>query len=98
MLAEFRQVQFIFSNQRSHTGAALGRGDGYAVDIRVLNSGECADRFRNLARGNILALPAEGIADAVDKIEITLLILAHQVAGTNPSVSRLKHIAQDLAL
>ena len=40
----------------------------------------------------------KGVADAVDKEEIAGFIVAHQVAGAEPGVAGLEHIAHDLAL
>src|SRR6185295_11159327 len=36
------------------------------------------------------------VADAVDEIEIAVLVLAHQVAGAEPDVALLEHVVQDL--
>jgi len=45
---------------------------------------------------DILAFPAEGIAHAVDEIEIAARVLAHQVAGAEPDIARLEDAADDL--
>src|SRR5262249_35538894 len=44
------------------------------------------------------ALPAERIPDAVDEIEIPLLILAQQIAGAEPDVVLFEDVVQDLLL
>src|SRR5262249_6591552 len=43
----------------------------------------------------VLALPAEGIADAVDEVEEGVAVAAHQIAGAEPGVALLEHVAQD---
>src|SRR3989449_8260355 len=86
----------ILGDQGGHSGPALGTRNLHAVDIGVRHAAERADRFCNLGGGDILALPAEGIADPIDKIEVALRVLSHQVAGAKPGVSRLERVAQDL--
>src|ERR1700730_2427188 len=62
------------------------------------DSRKAADRFRNLRGRYVLALPAIGIADAIDEIEIAFGVAAHQVVGAKPAVAPLERAAQDLAL
>src|SRR5262249_12809060 len=52
----------------------------------------------DLLRRDVLALPAKRVTDAVDEIEVALRVPAHQVAGAEPGVARLEHVAQDLFL
>ena len=40
----------------------------------------------------------ERVADAVDKVEVPLVILSHQVAGADPGISGLENIAEDSLL
>src|SRR5690606_2580191 len=47
---------------------------------------------------DVLALPAEGVAQPVHEVEIALPVLAHQVAGAEPAVALLEHVGQDLLL
>ena len=98
VVAERRQVEVVGDDDRRHAGAAVAARHVDAVDIGVLHAVEGADRFRDLGGRDVLALPAEGVADAVDEIEIAVRVLAHQVAGAEPDVAFLEHVAQDLLL
>src|SRR5262249_29483468 len=83
---------------RGHAGAPLVTGNGDAVDIGVSDTRKQIDRFRNLGGGDVLALPTEGVADAIDKIKEAVRVLPHQVAGAKPEVPRREDVAQDLLL
>src|SRR5258708_28474777 len=63
-----------------------------------MNARECAHHLRDLSRRSIFALPAEGIPDAVDEIEIALGIAAHEIARAEPSIAFGEHVAQDFGL
>ena len=54
--------------------------------------------FSHLGGGDVLTLPAVGVADAVDEIEEALRILAHEVPGSIPAVAGDEHVTQDLLL
>src|ERR1700751_1824136 len=69
-----------------------------AIDHGVGDAGAGADRTGDLGGRDVLALPAEGVADAVDESEIAARILAHQIAGAEPTIARREHVAQELAL
>ena len=73
-------------------------GHGHAIDIDRFHAGRAGRSGRDFGGGDILALPAEGVADAVHKIEKALCVLAHQVAAAYPGITRREHIAQDLLL
>src|SRR2546429_6940920 len=94
---ECRQVQII-GHEDGHPGLAVGAGNGHAVDTGLLDAGKRTDRFGYLGGRYIFTLPAEGIPDSVDEIEIALLVLAHQIAGPKPGISRLEHVAEYLFL
>ena len=96
MSPECLEVQLIVSDEHGHAGAAVGAGNSYSIDAGLLDAGKGTDRLRHLGSGNIFTLPAKGVADTVNEIEITLLVLSHQVAGTKPGVSRLEHVAEYL--
>src|ERR1700733_10927884 len=55
-----------------------------------------ADRVVDFAGRDIFALPAEGVADAVDEMEKALLVQPHQIAGAEPGVALGEDIAQYL--
>src|SRR5581483_8986012 len=60
------------------------------------DAGAARDRLGNLGRRDVFALPAEGVADAVDEVEEAARVLAHQIAGAEPGVAGREHVAQDL--
>ena len=60
--------------------------------------GTTPKRFGHFAGRDVLALPAEGVADAIDEIEIAQLVAPHQIAGAEPAVALLEHVAQNLLL
>ena len=70
----------------------------HAVDVGLQNAVEPAHRLLHLGSRHVLAFPAEGIADAVDEIEVAVLGLAHQIAGAKPHVAFFEHVVQDLSV
>ena len=98
MLAQRRKVDVAVGDERRHAGAAVPARDGDAVDVGFGNAGKCGDRLGHFRSRDVLALPAEGVADAIDEIKIALLVLAQQVAGAEPHVALLEHVAQDFLL
>src|SRR5690606_18523763 len=65
-------------------------------DIGFLHAGENRDRFRYFGCGDIFALPAEGIANAVHEIKIAALVLPQQVARAEPGITLFKDITENL--
>src|SRR3984893_3082329 len=98
MLAKRFQVDIAVDDEGRHAGAAIRSRDADAVDTGFGNARKCGDRFGNFRGRDILAFPAEGVADAIDEIEIALIVLAQEIAGAEPQVALLEHIAQDLPL
>src|SRR3989441_1074744 len=96
--AKRREIEPVVGDERSHAGAAVGVWDGHAVDVGRLDGGKGANRFRHLRGRDVLALPAEGVADTVDEIEVAVRVPSHEVTGAKPRVPRLEDAAQDLAL
>src|SRR5579864_6027971 len=94
VLPKHWQVEVGLSDECCHPRPTVGGWDCHAVDIGFLDSRKGTDRLRNFGGRNVLALPAERIADAVDKIEKASLILSHQVSGAYPEVTLLKHVAE----
>ena len=72
-------------------------GTANAVHRRVDDVRAGGDHARDFRGRDVLALPAEGVADAVDEVEKSLRVLAHQIAGAVPGIARLEHVAQHLA-
>ena len=86
----------VLRHQRRHAGAAIHAGNGDTIDIGFLDTGENGQRLGDLGGCDVLTLPAVGIADPVDEIEIAERVLLHQVAGAEPRIALLKNIVQDL--
>src|SRR5690606_39807943 len=55
-----------------------------------------AEDLAHLARRNVLGLPAERVAHAVDEIVVTERVLPQEVAGAEPQVALLDDVAEDL--
>ena len=73
-------------------------GDLDAIGGGIEHARAFADRIIDFAGRDVLALPAEGVADPVDEMEEALLVEPHQVAGAEPGVALGEHVAQDLLL
>src|SRR5690242_14319971 len=98
MCSEGCEIQLIAGDEHRHSGPPIVARYLYAVHIGLLDSGKSADRLCHFGGRDIFSLPAEGVADTVDEVEIALLVLSHQVAGAKPCVSRLEHVAEYLFL
>src|SRR5262249_28115766 len=77
-----------------HAGAPFRARHGDAIDARLDDARTGRDGLCDLERRNVLALPAESVADAVDEIEETLLVLPHQVSSSIPGIALDEDIAQ----
>ena len=98
MLVEACYVHLTIDDHSRHADAAFHAWNRDSIYIGVLHSGKAADGLGNFGCGNILTFSAEGIADAVDKIVIALVVFPHKVAGAKPTVAGLQNIAQNLVL
>src|SRR5439155_1729966 len=96
--SERDQVEVVADHDGRHAGAAFRAGNRHPVNDRIDHAGARGDRLGNLRGRYILALPAEGVTDAIDEVEIALLIPSHQVTGAKPGVARLEDVAEDLLL
>src|SRR5271165_7030863 len=92
------EIERAFADDGRHPGAAFGPRNRDSVDAGMQYAFESAELLRHLGGSHVLALPAKGVADAVDEVEEALLVLAHQVAGSHPGVARCENIVQDLLL
>jgi len=79
----------------SHSSAAVGTGCRNPVNAGIEDAGAVRDRLGYFGRRHILSLPAEGIADTIDEMEIAGVVPHHQVAGAEPGIARYQYIAQD---
>ena len=58
-----------------------------AVDVRLGDLRELADHVADLVGGDVLALPAERVAQAVDEVDAPVGVLALHVARAEPEVA-----------
>src|SRR5947209_18201047 len=86
----------VLRHDRSHAGAPVAAGNLHAVDGRLQHAGKSRDGLGDFGGRDVLALPAKRIADAIDEIEITALVLLHEIAGAEPGVTFAEHVAQNL--
>ena len=77
MEPEGGEVERPADHDRGHAGAAFRPGDRHPVHDRVDHAGTRGDRLGHLRGRDVLALPAEGVADTVDEVEVALLVLPH---------------------
>src|SRR5262245_59817062 len=89
-----REVEVRLGDDCRHSGPPVAAGHRDAVDVGLKRTVEGADRLFDFGGGHVFALPAKGVADAVDEIEIAVRILAHEVAGSEPHVAFLDHVVQ----
>src|ERR1019366_10666156 len=95
MFAKLFVIKAIMDNECSHAGAAIRARDCYAIDIGLRNAREGSDHFGYLGGRHIFSLPTEGVADAIDEIEIAAIIFPHQVTGAVPGIALLEYIAKN---
>src|SRR5258705_8498859 len=98
MRAKTREIEVVVGDDCRHAGAAVAARYLDAVHIGVADAGEAVDGLGDLRSRHVLALPAEGVADPVDEIEIAPGVLPHEVAGAEPGITRREHVAQDFPL
>src|SRR5215472_16937933 len=96
MPAKGNQVQFTLYLDSRHARAAVSSGNRHTIHTGQLDSRKRANCLRDFGGGDVFAFPAEGIADAIDKIEEAPPVFSHQVAGTDPSIARLEDVTDDL--
>ena len=98
MISQRGKIERAVGDQRRHAGGALGARDGHAIDRRLGDAWERHQRLRDLRGRDVLALPAKGVADAIDEIIEATVVAAHQIAGAIPGVAGLEHVAEDFTL
>jgi hypothetical protein len=86
------EIEVGVDDQRGHPGATVLTGDRDAVDVRLVDAGIDGDHLADLARRDVLALPAEGVADPVDEEVEPVLVDPQEIArpeiGNRPSRTR----------
>ena len=82
--------------QRGHASSTIVARNLHAIHIDVLDSWHRSDHELDLARGHVLTLPSERVADAIDKVKIAALVLAQQITSAEPLIALLVHVMQNL--
>ena len=87
-----------------HAGAPVCAGHLDAIDVTQLDGGEAIDDLTDFVGRNVFRLPAEGIADTINKLivritkrktDLFLGEFSDQVAGVEPCVAFLENITKD---
>src|SRR5690348_17077533 len=92
---EFTHVEIGIDHDRRHSGPAIGTGNFHTIGSCLGNAWAISNRFVYLRSRDVLALPAESIADPVDEVEESLLVKPHQIAGAKPGVALYKYVTQN---
>src|ERR1051326_5431207 len=98
VIGEHCEIESFTNDDPRHAGAGVMAGDLDAVGGGIDHALAFANGIVDLAGRDILALPAEGIADPVDEMEEALLVEPHQIAGAEPGVAFCEDVAQDFLL
>ena len=87
---------------RGHDGrtacAAVGVRDEDAVDVRLGDLRVLAHHVADFVGGDILRVPAESVAEAVDEVDAPVGVLAVHVAGAEPHVVLGEDVAHEAFL
>src|SRR5215471_18654287 len=92
------KIEISSRHQRRHAGLALAARHLDTVDVRLFHARKNRERFGDFRGGDVLSLPAEGVAGAVHEIEIAVLVAAHEIAGAEPRVALFERVPQDFFL
>ena len=82
------EIELSVDLQQRHSRAPVGAGNRNPVDDRFRHAGTSAEDPRDFERGDVLALPAKCVADAIDERIEAVGVATHEVAGSHPSVAR----------
>src|ERR1700733_5041082 len=80
----------------SHSGAAIAACNSHSVGGCIDYARTVQNRAVNFAGCNIFALPAEGIAEPINKIKESGLVAPHKITGTKPGGAWNQHVTKDL--
>src|ERR1700692_1412879 len=98
MICELGKIKTLIDHDRGHSGAAVGAGNSDAIGGGMDDARAVRNRLVHFRRRDILAFPAEGVADPVDKVEEAGGVELHQVAGAKPGIALRENIAQHFLL
>src|SRR5262245_53179021 len=91
-------IEIVAHHDGGHAGATVRACDLDAIGRGVEHAFARPDRVVHFAGRDILALPAEGITDTIDKMEKALVVEPHQVAGAEPGIAFRDYVTQNLPL
>src|SRR5205823_5591871 len=92
------EARALGEHEGGHAGAAVLARHLHAVHVRLRDPGRAAEDVGDLLRGDVLALPAEGVADAIDEVVVAVGVLAQQIPGAEPGVAAREGVAHELPL
>src|ERR1700761_364357 len=98
MIAQYREIKTGAGDNSRHSGAAIGTRNCNAIGCGVDDAWTLQDRLVHLRRRNVLALPAESVADPIDEMKKAAVVDHHQVASPKPGVALGEHVTQDFLL
>src|SRR3984957_371400 len=96
LIPEFIDIEMVADHYGSHSGAAIGAWNSHSVGGCIDYARTVQNRVVNFAGCNIFALPAEGIAEPINKIKESRLVAPHQITGTKPGVAWNQHVTKYL--
>src|SRR3984893_4596510 len=94
--SEILKIEAIVDHDCRHSGAAIGAGNHDAIGRGIDYTCDIPHRIAPSGGPHVRALPAEDIAEAIDEVEIALLVEPHQIAGAKPGIALGEHVAQNL--
>src|ERR1700733_1889469 len=94
MRFERSEVEIHVGRDRRHAGTAFYTRNVHAIDDRVDNTFASSHHRCDFRGGDVLALPAEGIAEAVDEIVKSRLVLPHEITRAKPAITFDEYVAQ----
>jgi hypothetical protein len=96
MCSETNKIQLAIDDDRNHTGATIISWGSDAVDHRILHLGPRTDRVSDFTCRDVFALPAKRVSNPIDEVEESCGISPHQIAASEPRVTRREDVAQNL--
>src|SRR6202012_635224 len=90
------EVRSLAQLDRGHSGAPTGAWNLYTEDGAVLDGIVGRERGLHLGGGDVLPLPAEGVAEPVHEGRMAHALRAHHVARVEPAVALFESVAYQL--
>lgn len=66
-------------------------GDFNSVNVSLIDAGRFGQNVRHFVGGHVFPFPTEGVADAVDEIQMVIGVAAYQVSRVEIGVSLLRN-------